>query len=169
MTEPLQNPKDCPIDEDLRFQRGAWLVERMGWSVMAVIVLAAFAGMFGGPTTSQEVRDGSGRLRIDYQHFQRHLDPSVVRLTVDTQGQSIFELTIDKSLTQEFEIRSVIPQPIETQAHDGGLLMKFAASSENNAPAEIVIMGIPNTPGRFKGGIALLGESPAALDIFVYP
>jgi hypothetical protein len=167
--EPLQNPGECPIQEDVRFQHVTWQVERLGWIFMALIVVAALAGLFGGPTTRQETRDQSGRVQIEYQHLQRHLDPAALRLKIDTQGQSLFELTIDKQLARAFEIRSVIPEPIETQAHEGGLLMKFAASSENTMPAEIVIMAIPNYPGDVSGGIGLIGEQPAHLDIFVYP
>lgn len=169
MAEPLQNPNECPIQEDTRFQHVTWQVERLGWVLMALIVVAAVAGLFGGPTTRREARDQSGRVQIEYQHFQRHLDPTALRLKVDAQGQSLFELTIGQQLAQAFEIRSVIPEPIETQAHDGGLLMKFAASSENKMPAEIVIMAIPNRPGDISGGIGLFGEQPALLDIFIYP
>ena len=169
MAEPLQDPERCPIREDLRFQRAMWQVERLGWIAMAVLVAAAAAGLLGGPTTRRETRDGSGRVQVEYQHFQRHLDPTAMRLKVDTQGQSLFELTIGREIAQAFEIRSVVPEPIETQAHDGGLLMKFAASSDNKMPAEIVIVGIPDRPGSVQGGVGLFGETPAPLDIFIYP
>ncbi len=169
MAEPLQNPEQCPIREDLPFQRIMWSIERLGWVVMAILVLAAMAGLLGGPTTRQETRDASGRVHVEYQHFQRHLDPTALRLKIDTQGQSLFELTIGKELAQAFEIRSVVPGPIETQAHEGGLLMKFAASPDNTMPAEIVIIGIPDRPGRVTGGIGLFGETPAPLNIFIYP
>lgn len=169
MAEPLQDPHACPIREDLRFQKVMWSIERMGWLVMAAIVAAAMIGLLGGPTTRQETRDASGRVHVEYQHFQRHLDPTAMRLKIDTQGQSLFELTIGKELAQSFEFRSVVPEPIETQAHEGGLLMKFAASSDNTMPAEIVIVGIPDRPGRVSGGIGLFGETPAPIDIFIYP
>ncbi len=174
MAEPLQDPLACPVREDLRFQKVMWLIERMGWIAMAMIVAAAMAGLLGGPTARKETRDASGRVHVEYRRFQRHLDPAALRLKIDTQGQSLFELTIGKDLAQAFEIRSVVPAPIEMQAHAGGLLMKFAASPDpaspdNGLPAEIVIVGIPDRPGRVAGGIALFGETPAPLDIFVYP
>ncbi len=169
MAEPLHNPHDCPVREDLRFQQAMWCVERMGWLLMAALVAAAMAGLLGGPTTRRETRDGSGRVQVAYQHFQRHLDPTAMRVKIDTQGQALFELAIAREIAQALEIRSIVPAPIETQAHDGGLLMKFAASPDNKMPAEIVIVGIPDRPGRVSGGIGLFGEAPANLDIFIYP
>lgn len=159
-----------PIKEDLPYQQLTWMVERGGWAVMALIVIAALSGVFGGLTTREEVRDGSGRLLVSYQDFQRHLDPTSVQLTVDTRGQSLFEVTIDEALASKMDIRTIMPTPIEVQAHDGGLLLKFAASPESERPALIAITGVPTRWGRVRGRIGLIGESSAAqLDIFVYP
>lgn len=167
--EPLQQPDSCPIREDLRFQRFTWIVERAGWVIMALVVVLALAGIFGGPTTREEAIDTSGRLRISYQHFQRHLDPAVIKLTVDVQGQSLIEVTFDQALIEAFEIQRVIPQPLEAHAHDGGLLMRFAASADTNAPAHIAIDGVPRGLGSVAGGIGLMGQSPARVSIFIYP
>ena len=165
---PLRQPDDCPVKEDLRFQQATWIVERAGWVVMAMVVVAALAGLFGGPTTRRDAHDESGRVHVSYQHFQRQLDPTDMVVTVDAQGQSLLELTIDRALADSFEIRTIAPAPIETQAHEGGLLMKFAVSP-GAEPARIALKGVPNRPGRLKGRIGLFGESPADLDIFIYP
>jgi hypothetical protein len=159
-----------PIKEDLHYQQVTWAVERAGWAVMAVIVVAALAGLFGGSATRDEARDASDRLQVSYQHYQRHSDPTDIKLTVDTRGQSLFEITVAASLASSFEIRTIVPQPIESQAHEGGLLLKFAATPDGGAPAQITITGVPTGAGRVAGNIGLLGEtSGAPLDIFVYP
>lgn len=168
--EALPSSDLCPITEDLHCQQVTWIVERVGWALMGLVVIAALAGLFGGPTTREDVRDESGRLLVSYQHFQRHLDPTDVRLTVDTRGQSLFEITIDQDLAKLLDIRTIMPTPLEIQAHDGGLLMKFAASPESEQPAQIAITGVPTRSGKVSGRIGLLGESATAqLDIFIYP
>ena len=168
--EPLQKPNNCPIKEDLRFQQATWIVERAGWIVMAIIVVAALGGLFGGSSTREDVQDASGRLRVSYQHFQRQFNPTALNLTVDARGRSFFELTVDKELFSTFEIRSVAPEPVETKAHKGGLLMRFAATPERGVSSAITIMGAPNRSGRVRGYIGLVGESDSAsLCIFIYP
>lgn len=167
--ESLQHPESCPIKEDLRFQQITWIVERVGWIVMALIVVLACAGLFGGPTTWTETRDASGRVQVSYQRFQRELNATEMRLVLDTQGQSLLEVTIDKDLAAAFEIRSVVPQPIEMHAHEGGLLLRFAATADGGQPARVTLMVVPSQTGRIKGGIGLLGETPAPIDIFSYP
>jgi hypothetical protein len=63
-----------------------------------------------------------------------------------------------------------MPAPLEMQAHNGGMLMKFAASPESEQPAQITITGVPTGFGKLNGRIGLLDESGAAqLDIFIYP
>ncbi len=168
--EPLTVDGACPIKEDLRFQKMTWIVERAGWLVMVVIVIAALAGVFGDPTTREDVRDGSGRLLVSYQRFQRHLDPTDLRISVDARGQSLFEVTIDQALSSNLEIRTIRPTPLEMQAHNGGMLLKFAASPESEQPAQIKITGVPTSVGKLNGRVGLLDESGAAqLDIFIYP
>lgn len=170
VVEPLAIDEACPIKENLRFQKMTWIVERAGWLVMVVIVIAALAGLFGGPSTREDVRDGSGRLQVSYQQFQRHLDPTDLRISVDARGQSLFEVIIDQALASNMEIRTIMPTPLEMQAHDGGMLLKFAASPESEQPAQITITGVPTGFGKLNGRIGLLDESGAAqLDIFIYP
>lgn len=41
---------DLEIEEDLDHQRRCWKLERASWAVMALVLLAAMAGLFGsGP------------------------------------------------------------------------------------------------------------------------
>jgi hypothetical protein len=36
-----------PVQEHMRFQHRTWLIERIGWFVLAFIVLLALLGLFG--------------------------------------------------------------------------------------------------------------------------
>jgi hypothetical protein len=46
----VQRHGDLEIQEDLPFQRREWLVERVAWGVMALLIVAALLGLFGtGP------------------------------------------------------------------------------------------------------------------------
>jgi hypothetical protein len=167
--EQLKHPKDCPIEEDLRFQELTWIAERLGWVVMAVIVIAALFGLFGGPNARSQARDGSGRVQVEYQRFQRLLAPTELKITLEASNEAIVDVAIGEQLAGVFEIRTISPQPLESFAHDGGVLLRFAVTGENKAPVQIVMMGVPGKPGRAAGDIGLLGEAPARLNIFVYP
>ncbi|MGE4064341.1 MAG: hypothetical protein AB7E79_13320 [Rhodospirillaceae bacterium] len=167
--EPLRHPKNAPIEEDLRFQNGTWIVERAGWLLMAAVVLAALLGAFGGPTAATHARDGSGRLQVDYQGRQRLLAPTEFKVQVDAQTDAVLDLVISENLAGAFEIRTISPQPMEALAHEGGVLLRFSVSGENSRPAQIVVIAVPGKAGRISGHIGLLGQAPAPLDIFVYP
>ncbi|HEU4345558.1 MAG TPA: hypothetical protein VFU31_28750, partial [Candidatus Binatia bacterium] len=51
--------RSLEIEEDLRFQERAWVVQRVGWGVMLLVIVATAAGMFGeGALSSATVGDG---------------------------------------------------------------------------------------------------------------
>lgn len=167
--EALEHPEACPVKEDLRCQQITWTVERMGWVLMALIVLSALGGLFGGPTTRQDARDGSGRVQVSYQHYQRHLDSTEIKLSVAARGERFISVTIDRALADAYEIRSIAPAPAESQLHENGLVLRFSVAPRTRSAVDIVIFAAPKAPGGLSGGVGLVGEIPAHLEIFVYP
>lgn len=157
------------MKDDLRFQKVTWTVERVGWLIMAVIVVAAAAGAFGGPTAREDARDVSGRVQVSYHHFQRHLYPTEFGITVDPRGRSAVIVRIDRSIAEAFEIRTIVPAPADSMLDADGLRLRFTVAAATRAPPQIKIMAVPTGPGRIRGGIGLLGEEPARLSILIYP
>ena len=56
---------DLDIAQDIRSLNRAWKVQRAGWIVIALLLLAALAGLFGsGPVG--DAREEAAALRVDY-------------------------------------------------------------------------------------------------------
>src|SRR6185503_10274526 len=73
MTSPPVRIGDLELNQDLDLQRKTWTVQRIGWGGMALIVVAALAGVFGsGPLTRTEVTDNPQTFRLLYDRFGRY-------------------------------------------------------------------------------------------------
>src|SRR5919106_6001727 len=72
------------IDQDLAYQQREWLVERVGWIVMLLLIVAAAAGIFGNGVLSRaSVSDGK-QLRIEYERFAHYLTPTSLKVHMRT-------------------------------------------------------------------------------------
>ena len=72
-----QTPPDIELAEDMEFQRKNWRAERIGWAVLAFILLAAALGLFGqGPLGGTVVAAGDDSLSLTYERFWRLSSPT---------------------------------------------------------------------------------------------
>ena len=62
---------DLEVDEDLPFQRRAWVAQRIGWVLMALFVLAAAVGLLGAGPLSHARIDVPGLMTLEYERFAR--------------------------------------------------------------------------------------------------
>jgi hypothetical protein len=44
----LKRVSDLEVNEELEFQRRDWMAQRVGWTVMALVVVVALLGLLGG-------------------------------------------------------------------------------------------------------------------------
>lgn len=71
------------IDEDIGFQRRFRIAQRVAWGVAALVLVAAFVGLFGsGPLTGAVAGDSETGLQLHYQRFARYQSPTSVQVDV---------------------------------------------------------------------------------------
>jgi hypothetical protein len=58
------------VNADIEFQRRVWRVQRIGWLIIAAVIVAALLGVFGGGPLSRAAVQGDG-LRLEYERFAR--------------------------------------------------------------------------------------------------
>lgn len=133
---------DLEIAHDLPFQRGEWIVQRIGWSVMALLLLAALLGAFGsGPLSDAEAT--SGELSLEYERVLRFESPHTMSLSVPA-GEDGAELLLGREFLERVEIRSVTPEPDTWEWTGDGAVLRFAASG---SPVEVSIEYEPGSLG----------------------
>jgi hypothetical protein len=154
--------RDYPIREDMAFQRTSWVVERAGWIVLALLLLAALAGLFGhGLLSKQNI--GNGTLRIEYERFQRVTKVTPFIISLKSGGEPT--LTLGRRFQTGYEVVDVQPRPIRSSANANGLELQFASAGDD---LRAVIWARPRSFGRMRFSVASGGE-PLTVRAFIYP
>jgi len=156
--------RNYPIKEDMDFQRRSWTVERTGWLILGVIMVAALVGLFGYGPVSKAHLNGND-LKLSYERFQRStkLATYVFRLGGGSAGER--QLTLGPRFQTGYEITSIQPQPLQSTAGPDGLTLKFGATGDNQT---VVIWAHPRAYGLVRISVAS-GNERHPIWSFVYP
>ena len=161
--------KDLELEEDMAFQRRNWIAERVAWAVMALIVVAALAGIFGtGPVSRTTVEDARG-VAIEYERFQRVSSPGLLRVDVAADSAALdgrLGVDLDREFLQTFKLETIRPEPAATSATAQGVRLTFAATGER---ATLFLYVRPSRIGFARPLLAVSNGAPVALSVFVYP
>ena len=124
---------DLGIEQDLRFQQRTWLVQRVGWGVIACVLVVALLGLLGsGPLASRTVDSPQGRFRLEYQRFLRQRTPTRIHLFVYLKDQPQQEVRVwcDHTLIEHFEVTQIAPQPLKVETDSGSLAYIFPLTDQ---------------------------------------
>lgn len=158
------------VNQDLDFQARQWTAQRVGWAVMALIVLAACVGVFGnGPIADATARSSDGAYRVEYARFARHRAPTSIRVVLQ-QGAVASEarIAIDRGYADGMQIEQVYPEPESVEVGANEVVYTFKLAAEGTA-ATVVFSALYEDMGRNGGTVALEGHPPVRLSQFVYP
>jgi len=162
---------DLEIDEALEFQRREWVVQRVGWGAMLVLVVLALLGLFGtGVLSSATAGDGNGPISAGYERFLRHGGEAQLTFTVapDQVSDGQIELWIDADYLSSMDIQRVTPQPEEVQTRGDRLIYVFTVT-ESSAPHEFVFSMRPQEIGRTSAQAGIVDGAEISFRQLVYP
>lgn len=167
MAQPAH--KQIEIDEDMRHQRLEWRLQRIGWVIGALFLLAGALGLLGYGAMSRTRAGGAG-ISVEYDRFQRSSSLSEYRIDVDRSlaVDGRVRLRFDDALLHAVEIERIQPEPERTVLAGSASVMEFPAVA-GNGTASVIVSYRPMTFGRVRGSIAAEGGPRAVLDQIVYP
>jgi len=164
----VEQVRSSPIDEDLPFQRRQWLVERVAWSAMPVILLLAMLGVFGGdgPLARASTGPVDGG-RVEYARFARYLAPASLDIEIASSAQCQVNVRIGDDYLKAMNVRAITPPPVSTTLGDHHRTFVFDRSTSGAATIRFELE--PTRLGLQRGWVAIDGGSPVSFSHFVYP
>jgi hypothetical protein len=156
------------LDSDRPFQERMWRFERAAWALMALLVIAAFAGFTGKGGPFAHARVQAGTATVDYPRISRWqtADSLTVEFGPETSGRG--EVLLPSAFTDSFAIESVVPQPIEVVATPEGKLFRFAMEGNGRKSVNFAVRA--GSPSWWTEGDLRLGDdSRARLGFVVLP
>lgn len=145
------------VEEHLGFQRAMWRAERIGWALMAVVVVAALVGLFGvGPLSHSSVTSDDGLLTVDYLRFARAGGTSELSLEVDAAlvEQDQVAVVLDRSFIDSVDIEHVTPQPAAEVATAEGIRFTFDAAATGGT-VRLSFAFRPQAMGTVRAAVAV--------------
>lgn len=161
-----------PVGEDEKFQRRYWAAQRVGWTLLALLLLASLAGLFGpGLVGRSHAADSASRLRVEYERFERaHAESS---LQIETGAGAAQNGEARVWLSREFldrvQIHQITPEPASVETAGGRVAYVFRVSDPSQ-PVVVTVHFEPEFMGHLHGSAGLAdGSSEINFEQFVYP
>jgi hypothetical protein len=156
-----------PLPEDMVLQCREWRAERIGWVVMALLVLAALLGVFShGLLSDTTAASRDGALRVDYERFAHKTARTQFVITL-TRAPQDPRIRLSPSFLEFHDIEVLYPVPLRSSSGAAGLDLVFAPATTGD-----LAVHIGARPKRF--GVASLSveigdQSRASFTQLIYP
>jgi hypothetical protein len=157
-------PIEEKLDRQLKFHRIEWRIQRIGWIVVAMLLVLALAGLFGNGPLSHAHADGPTG-RIDYERFVRNGSPAQLVVTPSgSRGVSRIEITA--AYLEAVRIERITPEPTAVRMQGERLLYEFDAV----APGAAISFHIdPQQLWRHTAEVTIDGGAPLRIWQLTYP
>lgn len=166
-----KHPSQLESSEDMTFQRRTWLVERVGWVVLAAILFSGLLGFFGGGgvVASAQVATEDGSLSMHYDRFSRFQSPAQMRVVaLADDNASTLRVWIGREYVEAVTLSSITPQPSRVEAAADRFIFEFALA-EPAQSSTIMFNTKPTKRWRVRGRLGIDGGGTLAFSQFIYP
>jgi hypothetical protein len=167
----IQHVGDLEVNQDLNFQRRFWTIERIGWIVIALAVIAALLGLFGtGPLSSTNAGDKGASLWLEYDRFGRFGSPTTLRVHkgAGVRSEGVVRIWLDQRYLEGVQIEQVTPEPQSVEATLDRLIYTFQVVKPNQ-PTVVTFHLMLEQVGSLSGRVGLVDETSLSFSQFIYP
>lgn len=163
--------QEPPADE-LDFHRKEWTIERVGWFLIALLVVAGLLGLLGrsGPLADAQVRTADGRVWLEYNRLTHRDTSARLHYTVDpalVQNGAV-QVWLGGDFFHEAQVEQVSPTPASMVTEGDTVVLTFEVRSPT-APLQFFIHYSITPPGTLKGQTGVVGAGPLEFTTLVYP
>ncbi|MCM8748094.1 hypothetical protein NET02_02945 [Thermomicrobiaceae bacterium CFH 74404] len=169
--EPLRRVGDLEIEEDLEFQRAMWRVQKIGWVVIGIIVVAALLGLFGNGPLSRAVAGQAGlRFRVEYERFARYKAPMsmTIRIEPGVAQQGRVRVWVAREYLEAIAIQQIVPEPVEVLSQEDGTTYVIQVADPSK-PASVTFDAQPDQFGLQTIRIQVQDGQPLRFRQLIYP
>jgi hypothetical protein len=110
MVNEINRVGDLEVNEDLTFQRRSWVMQRVGWVVMTLVMLAALVGLFGGAGAlggEAQASSEDAAVSVSYERFLRFMKPTTLQIQLSQEAGKERKVSIwlEREYLDEFQVQ----------------------------------------------------------------
>jgi hypothetical protein len=153
------------IDQALNFQRRFGRVQRVAWWLLALVPVAAIAGLFGDGLFS-EATAGSERAggTVTYERFGRRTADTELEVEFARPSRTA-DVAISRAFFDRYDTSEVRPQPLRVRTLADAVVFTVAAAPASRATFFLQ----PEAVGSSSGTLTVTGGTPVRIKQLVYP
>jgi hypothetical protein len=165
-TAPPKHQPTSILPASRSFQRREWLLQRIGWAAISLVLVAGLSGLFGGGPLAGRTAANDG-LAMEYEGLTRRGSPTTWTLTPrSAPANGRYEISLQAHWARHFRIHAIQPEPDSTRLEGSYWVYEFRARS---AGTPITFHVEAENAGPFEGAIRLDDAAPLQVRQFVYP
>jgi hypothetical protein len=166
MTSKAKREKELrDLQDEQHFHEREWATQRVGWGLLAILLLFGFAGAFGdGPLADKTIETPEGR--IEFERFVRRNATTEWKITpqLGNTPQTV-RVAIDSAFIDKFQIREITPKPTRELVAAGAVTFEFdAPTSSGRIVFHVEAQHIGRPIGTFR-----IGGASAVVSQLIYP
>ena len=158
--------RQYPVQEHMVFQRRTWIIQRIGWAILAAVCLAALTGLFGGGILSDRTIEGAA-MTIEYERFERATRLAHYGFHFAPTENKERHLHLSRNFQDKFEITSIQPAPLWSVTTADGLELIFAVTP--SVANQVTIWARPHDYGSVAVEAHADDNPPSNFRVFIYP
>jgi len=167
----MQKTGDLEINQDLKFEKRSWKVERVAWVIAALILLAALLGFLGpGPLGKATAASTDKSLSLDYFRVERYEAPVELRFRVAgvLAKDGKLQLWLHRDFVEALEIKQIDPKPESVEISGERFIYAFKTA---DAPPTIKVFfhAQPNKFGRTPAQVGVVNGPEIQFSQFYMP
>jgi hypothetical protein len=150
------------IEDEIDLHRKGWVIQKIGWAIILLTVIAASAGLFGtGILSNKHITGKEGTVR--FERFVRFESPTELTIEGRSNGENI-EVVFPSSYFLGMELDKIQPAPTMQRIESGSIVYRF--STRENALIKFYL--IPETIGNLSTHL-MINDETYFIHHFIYP
>ncbi|HYF71126.1 MAG TPA: hypothetical protein VD884_23520 [Ohtaekwangia sp.] len=159
----IERPKtSLEIDEDINLHVKGWIIQRVGWFIILILLVCAAIGLFGTGVLSEKTLIKEGSV-ITYEQFNRRENETHVEIVArEVSGNVLIHLP--HGYLQSHDLKKITPEPAEYKSVNGSLLLVFPTEQQ----AFITLDIEPKEVGQMNN-IITINQLDFGINEFIFP
>jgi len=163
----IDHPK-LEVSEDIPFQRMWWSIQRIGWAIMGLILIASLGGTFGdGPLSKVRLSSSSGQVEFSFNRVVRRSSPEQIAIQVRRVQDSPIILRIPREFLEHAKLEEMSPPPFLTEADGDGRSYHFRQSADGDGIW--LLLDLEYQRAGTSSGLFGVGKEEILVSQFVLP
>lgn len=158
--KPLKSEISDLVGEAPSIQHQEWWAYRIGWTLMALILLAGLLGVWGqGVVSRAEVTSPDGRLEVSYERFVRNQAATTleIRFPPRVAEQGTIHLFINQNYLTAHDVDAITPDPESVTVQGKDFVYEFQVHKDSPLTVSLdlhtdVDSGMGRLEAVFRGG-----------------